>query len=234
MVDVGVMTGNDRDAFQKAGLCSCAFSIRAFDTEAHHLAAFWEAFFMLEYAIAAIETEYRGIKFRSRLEARWAAFFDQCGWSWQYEPVDLNGWMPDFSIEGKCLVEVKPFERCAQWREEARKIVNAVGLTDGYLSSPVILLGACGPAANDCFGMCVGSYMTSTGKMRRYSDDRPEELFYLTEFCGGDARLDIQSFEGCSTTVGLLFGTTDISFPSHKYVFKKWANACNATRWEKT
>jgi len=47
MVDVGVMTDNDRDAFQEAGLCSCAFSIRACNAEAHHLAAFWKAFFML-------------------------------------------------------------------------------------------------------------------------------------------------------------------------------------------
>ncbi|WLF99097.1 hypothetical protein Q5698_15385 [Brucella intermedia] len=30
----------------------------------------------MEYIIKAIPTEYVGVKFRSRTEARWAAFFD--------------------------------------------------------------------------------------------------------------------------------------------------------------
>lgn len=58
--------------------------------------------------------------FRSRLEARWAAFFDLAGWKWEYEPIDLNGWTPDFRITFPCshsecsgnhtlLVEVKPY-----------------------------------------------------------------------------------------------------------------------------
>ncbi len=33
-----------------------------------------------------IETEYKGYRFRSRLEARWAVFFDACGVDWEYEP----------------------------------------------------------------------------------------------------------------------------------------------------
>lgn len=58
----------------------------------------------------AIETRYQGYRFRSRLEARWAAFFDQLGWRWEYEPYDENGWIPDFLILGvkPLLVEVKP------------------------------------------------------------------------------------------------------------------------------
>jgi len=36
--------------------------------------------------IKAIQTEYRGYLFRSRLEARWAVFFDACGVDWEYEP----------------------------------------------------------------------------------------------------------------------------------------------------
>ncbi len=34
----------------------------------------------------AIETRYAGCHFRSRLEARWAVFFDHLGVEWQYEP----------------------------------------------------------------------------------------------------------------------------------------------------
>lgn len=34
----------------------------------------------------AIETRYAGCRFRSRLEARWAVFFDTLGIEWEYEP----------------------------------------------------------------------------------------------------------------------------------------------------
>ena len=36
--------------------------------------------------IKAIETEYNGYRFRSRLEARWAVFFDAMGIKYEYEP----------------------------------------------------------------------------------------------------------------------------------------------------
>jgi len=36
--------------------------------------------------IKAIETAYAGCRFRSRLEARWAVFFNALGIEWQYEP----------------------------------------------------------------------------------------------------------------------------------------------------
>lgn len=47
-------------------------------------------------------TMYKGVQFRSRLEATWAAFFDLAGWKWEYEPVDLEGWSPDFYVEWAC------------------------------------------------------------------------------------------------------------------------------------
>jgi hypothetical protein len=53
----------------------------------------------MNYDIKAIETKYAGTIFRSRLEARWAAFFDVFGWSWVYEPFDLEGWLPDFLLK---------------------------------------------------------------------------------------------------------------------------------------
>jgi hypothetical protein len=36
--------------------------------------------------IKPIETQYDGYRFRSRLEARWAVFFNSLGIEWQYEP----------------------------------------------------------------------------------------------------------------------------------------------------
>ena len=72
------------------------------------------------YTIKAHPTKYKHTLFRSRLEARWAAFFDAIGWQWEYEPIDLPGWSPDFRVSFPCghsecsdfhtlLVEVKPY-----------------------------------------------------------------------------------------------------------------------------
>lgn len=63
--------------------------------------------------IKSIETIYSGHKFRSRLEARWAVFFDHVGLSWQYEleGFQMGGikYLPDFWIEElDCFVEIKP------------------------------------------------------------------------------------------------------------------------------
>ena len=61
--------------------------------------------------IKARPTMYAGVQMRSSLEARWAAFFDIVGWDWQYEPTDLAGYIPDYTIQlqHRILVEVKPF-----------------------------------------------------------------------------------------------------------------------------
>ncbi len=55
--------------------------------------------------LKAINTEYKGYRFRSRLEARWAVFFDACGVEWEYEPegYDLGDgiyYLPDFLLHG--------------------------------------------------------------------------------------------------------------------------------------
>jgi hypothetical protein len=69
--------------------------------------------------IKPIETHYKGYRFRSRLEARWAVFFDALGLRWEYEPegYDLGsvGWyLPDFRVQypGRA-----PDEAHARWIE---------------------------------------------------------------------------------------------------------------------
>lgn len=86
----------------------------------------------VDYTIAAIPTLYRGRQYRSRLEARWAAFFDLLGWQHEYEPFDLGKWSPDFLLpEWDVLVEVKPLDTFDQgiWDKaisacEARNILT--------------------------------------------------------------------------------------------------------------
>jgi hypothetical protein len=72
----------------------------------------------------AIPTTYKGYKFRSRLEAKWACFFDAMGCEWEYEPegfqIQLPGnkkptwYLPDFFVRSGigwgdgCWIEIKP------------------------------------------------------------------------------------------------------------------------------
>lgn len=65
--------------------------------------------------IIPIETQYAGVTFRSRLEARWAVFFDRLGVAWRYEPegyhLDDIGekYVPDFYLPRELLyIEIKP------------------------------------------------------------------------------------------------------------------------------
>lgn len=63
--------------------------------------------------LKAIETHYKGFRFRSRLEARWAVFLDAADLSWSYEAegYDLGEdgrYLPDFWIpELGCWLEIK-------------------------------------------------------------------------------------------------------------------------------
>lgn len=62
--------------------------------------------------IKAIETQYNGYRFRSRLEARWAVYFDAMGIEYEYEPEGFNtgfgNYLPDFFLPGiNAYVEIK-------------------------------------------------------------------------------------------------------------------------------
>lgn len=66
--------------------------------------------------------------FRSRLEARYAAYFDGRGWPWVYEPFDLPGYTPDFSVTiagVDTLVEVKPATKLGQLGAPIARILRA-------------------------------------------------------------------------------------------------------------
>lgn len=82
---------------------------------------------MVKYA--AHPTLYKGIMFRSRLEAKWAAYFDARGWAWVYEPFDLLGYTPDFSVtiypDGEFLTEVKPATKLSHLSAPIARILKA-------------------------------------------------------------------------------------------------------------
>jgi hypothetical protein len=70
-------------------------------------AQYWPPFLGIIYKkggfMKAINTQYKGYNFRSRLEARWAVFFDALGLKWEYEPEgfefeDGSRYLPDFKV----------------------------------------------------------------------------------------------------------------------------------------
>lgn len=78
-----------------------------------------------------IQTEYRGRFFRSRLEARWAVFFDTLEVAWVYEREayalgDGLAYLPDFWLpELDCWVEIKGEDATQEAHEKARALATA-------------------------------------------------------------------------------------------------------------
>ena len=98
--------------------------------------------------IKPIETWYKGIKFRSRLEARWAVFFDACGIKYEYEPGgferkwgedEVYKYLPDFYLpEYDIYVEVKPTDE--RLFKDADKLGMMVDF-GGPMSNGLLILG---------------------------------------------------------------------------------------------
>lgn len=84
-------------------------------------------------AIKSIDTCYKGYKFRSRLEARWAVFFDSLGIKWEYEKegFEFEGgirYLPDFWLpEVEAWAEVKAEEFNEEDRRKAYLLVKGTG-----------------------------------------------------------------------------------------------------------
>jgi len=79
-------------------------------------------------SLKPIETHYNGYRFRSRLEARWAVFFDSLNIKYQYESegFDLdNGiwYLPDFYLPDlNRWIEIKPTENISD--EDSIKLLK--------------------------------------------------------------------------------------------------------------
>lgn len=139
--------------------------------------------------IKAIETSYKGYRFRSRLEAKWAVFLDYVGWEWQYEPegYDLGAgdrYLPDFLIEDVLWLEIKAKLPTEAELRKARKladqsekaIVFGVGLPDAWGISHG-LAGFCPHTKGDLPNGLVGSLASlDTYSQRKWQ--RPGWMMY--------------------------------------------------------
>jgi hypothetical protein len=95
-------------------------------------------------SVKAIETSYKGYRFRSRLEARWAVFFEAAGVQWEYEKEgfvleDGTRYLPDFwlpypsgamdlgSVGWGTWLEVKGCAPTDEEKERCRLLVLGTG-----------------------------------------------------------------------------------------------------------
>ncbi len=80
-----------------------------------------------------IQTKYKGYYFRSRLEARWAVFFDSINIKWEYEKEgfhfnDGTNYLPDFWLpEVNMWAEVKGEEFTDEETKKAINLANGTG-----------------------------------------------------------------------------------------------------------
>ena len=97
-----------------------------------------------------IETYYKGYRFRSRLEARWAVFFDALSVRWEYEiegyklKEDIfylpDFYLPDFHI----FAEIKP-----QYSDELDETVNLMRVFRDEVGAILLLVGIPGTLSFD-------------------------------------------------------------------------------------
>ena len=183
-----------------------------------------------------IPTLYRSIRFRSRLEATWARFFDRLGWRWQYEPFDLPGWIPDFVIHGAddVLVEVKPI---GSFDEAVAEKIQAAAREYGWRGE--LLLVGTGPFDNDIMHdlgtwPCIGWSGTRSGGqwhferapfvLWRGSKSKVKNPHRRIGFCPLDT-------PGRDRITGCDGGRFDPAQHVDRKVWSAWAQAKNDSQW---
>jgi hypothetical protein len=133
--------------------------------------------------IKAIETHYKGFKFRSRTEARWAIFFEAAGIRFEYEPqgyvVDGQPYLPDFWLpDAKMWMEVKGDAPTPEEGALCAKLAAQSGFA--------CLLAVGAPRRDGGIAICWPSenYMITDEPGYRFADDRRDDgVFWLQSQC---------------------------------------------------
>jgi hypothetical protein len=154
--------------------------------------------------IKPIETKYRGYRFRSRLEARWAVFLDAVGLEWVYEKEGFRlpsgrWYLPDFYIPSLDLwIEVKPeLASPTEW-PVGDDWDDFVEFADGVRSDCVMLCGAPGPV--EAYGQTNSYQGFIPGDCSYYWCECPSCGAVGVQFDGRSARNRHKA--GCSAQTG--------------------------------
>lgn len=135
----------------------------------------------------AIETWFRGFRFRSRLEARWFRFFESLSIDVQYEPEgwqfpDGTRYLPDFFLpQINAWAEVKPVPFNPEELRKAKEVVKGSG------QMMLLLIGP--PDFRDYIGISMDSDDLTTCEYR-LDIDANYRKYYIEEHrlfsCPGD------------------------------------------------
>jgi len=139
----------------------------------------------------AIQTNYNGLKFRSRIEARWAVFYDVLGIKYEYEAegFDLGDgilYLPDFwlpqhqvwaEIKGDGSISDKEKEKVEALARETR--YPALIFQGGFTSNEEFEWGM--PAAFD--GWCHSECTMENGDVERYFESTRDAGMSVWKWC---------------------------------------------------
>ena len=185
-------------------------------------------------AIKAIETNYKGHRFRSRLEARWAVFFDKLGWKYRYEHQgyiigysdDTLRWLPDFEVTTPSgqhfYVEVKGdpdfFDTNNMWLDKLDFGGGPPGFADcaytqilGSDVKPIVLLGDLPDVLHGCvrLSVCVIAHRKGVGAffLDLNSHGLDAQGFDRSDWQQVDAGVGLKDFQARTYPLGSTHGT---------------------------
>lgn len=175
-----------------------------------------------------IPTLYQAMRFRSRLEAKWARFFDLCGWKWSYEPYDLAGWIPDFALGDRLqtLVEVKPIMSVAElWEPDVQKIERNTSRTDNVLvlgADPTTWLDGAASSGAPCIGWSVYNGDLHFGWCEGNG---------LPGLCCLDGAWLSYTWHAMDHKDARVHGGNGVPMDARTMLVTYWRQACNETQW---
>lgn len=187
----------------------------------------------------AITTKYNGIEYRSRLEARWAAFMRNIGWDITYEPFDGDGYIPDFLVQGPrpMLVEVKPAVTQAEYQAAVPKAETGLA---AHWEHDILIVGATPfpPHMGNSWDQPTAGWLGE--RMDHWYDQVPESDRAAWEW---DAAEWITCLNCKKTSVyhtmmmfvgrpcGCYDGDGYLGRPNMPLLESMWADACNDVKW---
>jgi len=179
----------------------------------------------------AITTKYDGIEYRSRLEARWAAFMKNIGWEIVYEPFDGDGYIPDFLVQGErpLLIEVKP---AATQKEYGAAVPKAEKGLASHWRHDILIVGISPYWVSDD-GIESDHVAGMLGEFDSYEGSWQWDLgrWFTCRACG-----HISVFHSTSSFSGRPCGHYDgnghILSPPISLMQSMWADACNDVKWK--
>lgn len=185
----------------------------------------------------AIETRYKGYRFRSRLEARWAVFFDALGIEWEYEPEgyelsDGERYLPDFELRNgpyRSLYEIKPHGSQSDKMDRLAAdidIYEEAGMTsfcETLCGEPwvVILQGL---SESEGFVVCPNCGFISKGRLWNFG---PDTYAFYCFHCDCRSR---DFFQHKIAETGFHKGDTTLDWNAMHIYTDKLRNAANAAR----